>query len=73
MIVCGKAYPPSVNDIKVLLLVQAHFEKFHQELSSPNVSANVAQATQSQEIASLKLVDAFGSNKGGKGCGNHGK
>jgi hypothetical protein len=45
MMVYSRLDTPTVEDIEALLMVQeAQFEKFQQELNNPSVSANLAQS-----------------------------
>jgi hypothetical protein len=45
MMIYSRYESPTVEDVEALLLLQeAQFEKFKQELNNPNVSANLAQA-----------------------------
>lgn len=68
----ARAEPPSVDDIEALLLMQdAQFEKFRQELPSPSVTVNVAQASSLQDSSSSQN---FHQNQGGnRGRGNRGR
>ncbi|MCI35565.1 retrovirus-related pol polyprotein from transposon TNT 1-94, partial [Trifolium medium] len=62
MMVYSRLNTPTVDDVEALLLLQeAQFEKFRQELTNPSVSANVAQM---ENKSNNPMVDEEGQESG---------
>ncbi|MCI37284.1 retrovirus-related pol polyprotein from transposon TNT 1-94, partial [Trifolium medium] len=85
MMVYSRFDAPTVEDVEALLLLQeVQFDKFKQELTNPNISANVAHTaahtsdstseTEGQEIgtAHYNAMPARGHGRG-KGRGGRGR
>ncbi|MCI00977.1 retrovirus-related Pol polyprotein from transposon TNT 1-94, partial [Trifolium medium] len=85
MMIYSRADTPTVEDVEALLLLQdAQFEKFKQELSNPSVSANVAHIDahvtdsnsehEAQEIGTEHYTAVASRGRGrGKGRGGKGR
>jgi histone deacetylase 1/2 len=87
MMIYSRFDSPTLEDVEALLLLQeAQFEKFKQELANPSVSANVAhtqappsdsnyESSESNEVGTehYNAVASRGRGRGGKGRGGKGR
>lgn len=73
MMIYAKGESITVDDVEALLLMQdAQFDKFRQELPSPSISVNVAQASGFQESSSTGDFDRNRGGSNGNFCGRGG-
>lgn len=65
MMICGKVDTPSIDDIEASILVQeAQFEKYRQDLVTPSTLVNLTQGQEDQD-SQTHNSSHFSINRGG--------